>query len=122
MQQLTEQQAADYVALLYRLEQNPECPRAIIHLRPFSAYLLISSLQLAMRHPGLSETQADILNSIISQIMPLFAGTPGEQLLETGNHPEFDIPRTCQYPRGPHAPECPPGGHLAFNSEPWNPS
>lgn len=118
MPQLTEQQVAEYIESLYRLEQEPDAQRAIIHLGPFTAFVLIDALQLAMRHPEFSESQAELFTQIIDQMKPLFAGTLAEQILEIGDHPEFDIPRNCRYPFGSHAPECPPGEHAGFAAIP----
>jgi hypothetical protein len=114
-QPLTEVQAAVYIRSLYLLEREPDYQRAIIHLGPFTAFVLISALNLAMRHPDFSETQADLLRQVIDQLKPLFAGTLAEKILELGEHPEFDIPVKCQYPSGPHAPECPPGDHAGVS-------
>lgn len=111
MPQLTEQQAAEYIKSLYELEHEPDAQRAIIHLGPFTTFVLIGALQLAMRHPEFSKSQAELLALVIDQMKPLFAGTIAEQLLELGDHPEYDVPRNCQYPFGSHAPECPPGDH-----------
>jgi hypothetical protein len=114
---ITEAESVDYVKSLYEMEADPETPRAVINLGPFSAFVMICALQLAMRHPEFSPTQADLLAQIIDQMRPLFSGTIGWELLELGNHPEFDIPCTCAYPFGPHAPECPPDGHAGFAPE-----
>ena len=114
-QPLTEAQAAAYIRSLYQLEQEPDGARAIISLGPFTTFVLIGALQLAMRHPEFSPSQSDLLAQVIDQIKPLFAGTLAEKLLELGDHPEFDIPRKCRYPFGSHAPECPPGDHAGFS-------
>jgi hypothetical protein len=83
-------------------------------LGPFTAFTLIGALQLILRHPDLSEDNKHLLSQVIDQLKPLFADTLAGQIIELGDNPEFDIPRGCQYPGGPHAPECPPGDHAGF--------
>lgn len=113
---LTEAQAVDYIRTLFELEQEPGHPRAEITLGPATAFVLVGALQLALRHPEFSPSQSSMVNSIIDQLRPLFAGTPGADLLKLGDEPAFDIPRDCQYPAGPHSPACgpAPGDHAGF--------
>lgn len=113
-QMVTEEEAARYIGMLYQLEQGPEAQTAIIHLGPFTAFVMIGALQLAMRHPDFSEMHADLITQVINQMKPLFKGTLAETILELGDHPELDVPRSCKHPFGPHAPECPPAGHAGF--------
>jgi hypothetical protein len=117
MSGITEAEAVEYITKLARLEREPGCDRAYIRLGPFTAFTLIGALQLATRHPEMSQSQRDLIGAVIDQLRPLFAGTPGEALLELGDHPEFDVERDCQYPSGPHSPKCPPGGHPGFAAE-----
>lgn len=116
-QQITEAEAAAYVAELYLMEQAKEGEPATLLLRPFTAFTMVGALQLATRHPEMSPVQRQLIGSVIDQMRPLFAGTPGEQLLHLGDDPDFDIEHSCQYPYGPHSPKCPPGGHPGFAVE-----
>lgn len=114
MTELTEAGAIEYIKNLALLEQEPDHQKAVIHLGPWSAFILVGALQLATRHPEMSPGQRELIGQIIDQLRPLFAGTSGEQLLRLGDDPAKDIDRGCQHPFGPHSPECPPGGHAGF--------
>lgn len=114
MTEITEADAIEYVKQLYELEKLPHHATATITFGPFTAFSMIGALQLALRHPEFSTTQAALVNSIIDQLRPLFANTPGEQLLKLGDNPAYDIPRDCRYPKGQHSPLCPPGDHAGF--------
>lgn len=110
---MTDQEAIEYIASLAALEQDPGHQRAVVTMGPFSAFVAIGTWQLAMRHPEFSPWQADLVHQLIDQLKPLFAGTPGAELIDLGNDPARDVVRTCQHPFGPHSPECPPGEHSA---------
>jgi hypothetical protein len=114
MAEISEADALAYLMRLADLEEQQPDERATITVGPFTAFTLIGALQLAMRHPGFSPVQTDLVGQVIDQLRPLFAGTPGEQLLRLGDDPAFDIPRDCTHPLGPHSPACPPGGHTGF--------
>lgn len=109
---MTDEEAITYLKSLAALEQDPACHKATITMGPWSAFIAIGTWQLAMRHPDFSPAQSELVQSLIDQLAPLFDGTPGAELLALGNDPDRDIPRACQHPVGPHAPECPPGDHL----------
>ena len=113
---ISEAESVEYVKKLYRIEQDPGHDQAAVLMGPFTAFTVIGALQLAMRHPEFSPDQARLVQSFIDQCKPLFAGTPGEQLLGMGDEPAFDVPAACRYPFGSHAPECGPnpGDHAAF--------
>ena len=111
---MTEREGVEYVASLYRLEADPDHDRTMVYLGPATAFVLISALQLAIRHPDMSDQIRGYLTVIIDQLRPLFSGTPGAFLLQLGDHPVYDIPTACEYPAGPHAPGCPEGDHLPF--------
>lgn len=111
---VSEAEAVEYIKRLFELENDPDSQKAVITMGPFTAFSLIGGLQLAMRHPDFSPVQADLMNRLIDQFRPLFRGTPGEQLLELGDDPAYDIERDCQHPFGPHSPKCPPEGHHGF--------
>lgn len=117
MTELTELEAIEYLKKLHDIEQAPGHAKAILHLGPWSAFVLIGALQLATRHPEMSPSQRDLIGQIIDQLRPLFTGTPGEQLLQLGNDPANDIERECKHPFGPHSPKCPPGGHTGFPAD-----
>jgi hypothetical protein len=111
---LNEAEAIAYVARLAVIERTPGHDKATIMVGPFTAFTLIGALQLATRHPDFSAVQADLVGSVIDQLKPLFAGTPGEMLLGLGDEPAFDVPSGCRYPDGPHDSRCGPGDHPAF--------
>lgn len=114
---ISETEAAEYVRQLWQTEQDPGCAKATAVFGPFTAFMVIGALQLAMRTPDFSPDQARLVQSFIDQCKPLFKGTPGEMLLGLGDEPAFDVPAGCRYPGGPHAPECGPnpGDHTAFH-------
>lgn len=118
MTEITEAEAVEYIKRLMELEHEPGSEKALISIGPFSAFVLIGALQLALRHPEFSPSQASMVNAVIDQMRPLFTGTPGEQLLRLGDEPAYDIERDCKHPFGPHSPKCPPGGHPGFAAEP----
>lgn len=111
---LSETEAVAYVARLMAIERTPGHDKAYIGVGPFTAFTIIGALQLATRQPGFSAAQADLINDVIGQLKPLFAGTPGELLLRLGDEPAFDVPAGCRYPDGPHDSRCGPGDHPAF--------
>lgn len=77
-----------YMRRLIELETSGE--RTTFTLGPFGAITLIGLLQMATRHPDLSWRIKDVARDIITQLQPIFAGTPGEEIIRRGNHPEFD--------------------------------
>jgi hypothetical protein len=114
---ITEAEAIEYVASIARLEREPGRDRAFIRVGPFTAFTIIGALQLATRHPEMSQSQRDLIGAVIDQLRPLFAGAPGEHLLRLGDEPAYDVERECKHPFGPHSPKCPPGGHPGFAAE-----
>ena len=111
---MNEREAVEYVHRLAQVERTPGHEKATVMMGPFTAFTVIGALQLATRHPDFSEAQAALIGDVVKQLKPLFAGTPGEVLLEVGSEPAFDVPKGCEYPMGPHAPQCGPGDHPAF--------
>ena len=49
MAELTELEAIEYIKSLALLEQEPDHQKAVIHLGPWSAFVLVGALQLATR-------------------------------------------------------------------------
>lgn len=82
-----EQQVA-YMKKLVDLELAGE--RTEIKIGPFAAITIIGLLQLSTRHPDMPRRMKDAARDFIQQIAPIFAGTPGEEIIRRGNHPEFD--------------------------------
>lgn len=115
---MTEAEAVAYVRELYRLEGEPDTVKAVVAFGPATAFVTISALQLATRHPDMSPAMRNTLGHVIDQLARLFADTPGAALLGLGNHASLDVPKTCRYPFGSHAAECPPGDHAGFVPEP----
>lgn len=111
---ISEVEALDYIKTLFMEEEAPGCEKALVSMGPATSFVLIGALQLATRHPEFSPGHCRMVGSVIDQLRKMFAGTPGEELLLLGDHPEFDIPRSCRYPLGAHAPGCPPGDHAGF--------
>ena len=51
---------------------------------------LIGALQMVTRHPGIEPPMRKIMRELVNQFRPMFAGTPGEEIINRGDHPEFD--------------------------------
>jgi hypothetical protein len=79
MPDLTEAEAVAYVKELRDLEAAGE--RTTLVLGPYTAFIMIASLQLAARHHSMTAGQRDTLAAFTGQAMTLFTGTPGEALL-----------------------------------------
>lgn len=71
-------------------EQRGERTTAVIG--PFAAWTIIGFLQLAARHPGLQDDSfgMQVIHGFVDQLKPLFAGTPGERIIELGWDPAND--------------------------------
>ena len=89
MSEPTEAETIEYLKQLMELETEGE--RTQISIGPYTAFLTISALQLAGRHPAMHGTGVAAIRRMVDQLMPLFAGTYGEQLIRMGEHPEFDV-------------------------------
>lgn len=64
----------------------------MLALPPYSAYVLVSVLQLVWRHPDLSEHRLDFAEKAGRGIQEgRFLGTPYYDLLERGWQREFDV-------------------------------
>ncbi len=87
--QMSEADALVYVRRLLELEQAGE--QSELRMGPFTAFTVISALQLATRHPGMSEHQRSMIGAVIDGMRPWFAGTPGEELIRAGDDPARDM-------------------------------
>lgn len=77
-----------YMQQLADLERAGE--RTTLVVGPFSAMLLIGWIQMVTRDPKMTATERQLARSMIEQLEPLFAGTTGQEIINRGNHPEFD--------------------------------
>jgi hypothetical protein len=80
----------EYMKELMRLEQEGE--RAPILIGPWSAFAVISLLQLSLRHPGISTSIKSAALDILGQLEPLFKGTPGQALIAASYDTTQDKP------------------------------
>lgn len=80
-----------YLETLARLERAGE--RSTLIVGPYSAFILISALQLALRHPEVGGAVAAELRRIVTEMRKWFAGTPGQVLLDQGDDPANDMTR-----------------------------
>lgn len=80
----------DYMHLLADREAAGEDEMLTLELGHFTAMTMISALQLATRHPGLTGPTRDVLRRIVDTLKPAFEGTPCEEIIRRGEHPEFD--------------------------------
>jgi hypothetical protein len=78
-----------YIKQLIDLEKAGErCP---VEVGPYSALAIIGALQLATHHPDMAPKTRQIIQSFYRQFYPLFEGTPGEEIVRKGEHPEWDV-------------------------------
>lgn len=77
------------ITRLVQIEQSGDYERLIIRIGPYSAFLLISALQLTWRHPGLSPQLKQVIHDIARQVQRQFRG-PTYDLLEKGWHTTLD--------------------------------
>lgn len=89
-----ERAAVAYIAELYEIELAADYVPAVLCIGPYSAFILISALHLAARHPQLAQSQRATLARIVDQLRPMFEGTPGEALIRLGDDPANDIEQT----------------------------
>jgi len=88
---MTDAEATAYLAELHRLETAGE--RTTLVIGPWTAFVMISALQLATRHPDLSPAMRADIGAFIDQARSWFTGTPGEELIRRGDDPRQDVPR-----------------------------
>lgn len=77
-----------YMEVLHDAEASGA--RSEVVFGPYTAMLIIGALQLATRHPGMTERQRTEITTIVDQFRPWFAGTPGEIIIDRGNDPGHD--------------------------------
>lgn len=85
------QELLDYFKAIAVAEHENQMPKAIISVGPFTAFCMISALQLANRHPDLTGSMRTQIRSVVDQLKPLFVGTPAEEMINRGDHPEWDV-------------------------------
>lgn len=77
-----------YMEQVHDLELDGE--RREVAFGPYTALVVIGMLQLATRHPGITDRQRVEVGAVVDQFRPWFAGTPGEHIIDMGNDPELD--------------------------------
>jgi len=85
------QEYLDYVVGIAESERDGTADRATLCVGPFTAFCMIAALQVAVRHPVVSGSMKTTLRSIVDQLKPWFDGTPVEEALRRGDHPEWDV-------------------------------
>jgi hypothetical protein len=70
-------------------EQEGE--RATFQVGPFTLIVLIGGLQLATRHPHVVGENRKIMLGLVRDLGVFFKGTVGEEIVNRGSHPEWDI-------------------------------
>lgn len=88
MSEETPPELIEHVRKLMELEKAGE--RTTLVIGPFAAFLLIGVLQFGTRDPNMSGYQREVLRGLARQLEPLFTGTPVEESIRQGYHPEFD--------------------------------
>lgn len=77
---------------IHMAQQESQGARTSIELGPYSALVIIGALQMCNRHPRVPREVKAIHNQLVAQFAQLFAGTPGEEIIRRGGHPEWDVP------------------------------
>lgn len=85
---LSEAELLEYMRVLRQAEADGA--REAVVFGPYTALTVIGALQLATRHPAMFADQRAEILAVIELFRPWFAGTPGEQIIDMGNDPEFD--------------------------------
>lgn len=65
--------------------------RSTVSFGPHTALVVIGALQLAIRHPEVTDHMREQLGRVIEGFRPWFAGTLGELIIDLGNDPEQDL-------------------------------
>jgi hypothetical protein len=91
---VSETEGVAYIARLYEMEATRDYEPFPLVIGPYSLFILISAVQMALRHPdfGASDVGAQV-RDLIGQLRAPFTGTPGEALLAAGDDPGQDVPR-----------------------------
>jgi len=89
---MEEAEFSEYVRVLLELEQEGTSTTAKIG--PWSAFMLIGLVQLALRHPDVAGSAGltRVGHGFIDQCTVLFANTPGEEIIRRGFLPQYDVP------------------------------
>lgn len=81
----------DFEAFKQEFAKLPEKPKVTIRLFQIHAWVLLSQLQLALRHPKNTGKSSKIARDIAHQLQSLIATTPAlAAIAEAGYHPELD--------------------------------
>lgn len=82
---------AEMLAYMLELKKVDDAAEPIsLVISPYTALVLVGGLQTATRHPAMPVPLRAELYGVIGQFRELFAGTPGEHIIDRGNDPEFD--------------------------------
>lgn len=82
---------AEMLAYMLDLKEVDDAgERLSLLVGPYTALVLVGGLQLATRHPAIPDAVRAQLLAMIGQFRALFAGTPGEHIIDRGNDPQFD--------------------------------
>lgn len=82
-------------------ERDNTIAKATMTVGPYTAFCMISALQVAKRHPGMTGGMKTQLNMITNRMKIWFKNTPVEELLNRGDHPEWDLPLDEETPDAP---------------------
>lgn len=91
MTEVPEADAITYIMQLAALEK--EGARTAFMIGPFTTFTLIGALQLATRHPEMSQSQRDVIDQVKEKLMVPFLGTLAEQIIKLGDDPANDVDR-----------------------------
>jgi len=83
---------ADNLRQLYELERRGE--RTPLYIGPFTAYELISMLQLALRHPHIVGAQRVRIETLARTLVDAWFRGELRDFLERGFDPAHDLPRS----------------------------
>jgi ssDNA-binding Zn-finger/Zn-ribbon topoisomerase 1 len=109
-QMMTEEECLAAIARLAVAERDGTAEKKHLAIGPFTCYLLISAIQLVMRHPNLGEgPTVGVLTQLRDQLITAFPeGGQVREILAMGMDPQYDQPviDTTDAPTAVGCPQC----------------
>jgi hypothetical protein len=86
-----DQYLAEQIIEFYQDERDGTAQKAEVRIGPFTAFVAIGALQLAWRHPEMTQHNRDAIEHLARQLQVLFSGEMAD-LLEQGWDTSLDRP------------------------------
>jgi len=82
-------------AMAAEIQRKQDTDNMELVLRPFSVLQLVGLVQLALRHPGVSQPLRETAEKFIGGAREYFADSPAVlETIERGSDPQYDTPET----------------------------